>query len=284
MGGSPTAGSADTATGRTPDFNRPPVVEVAISVHFDELGGFKPLHFGLLWERLRDRYPKTEFYPAVGPTIELFDTKGAPNVAFRFDTNLPVGRCWYLNESGTELLQVQPDRVTLNWRKLDKDIDYPHYNNLKVRFQRELALVLAFFEEHSLGTFQPLQCELTYVNHLLQGDGWDSPKDLGQVVSLWSGGTSEEFLPAVEDVRFSCQYRMEERGVPRGRLHVELQSAQRASDRKRLLALHLVARGAPLAGSVDGVLGFTDLAHEWIVRGFAAITTKRMHKHWERIA
>ena len=283
MGGLRTSDPSHIATGRTPDFERPPVVEVAISVHFDELGGFQPVHFGLLWEQLRDRYPKTEYHPPVGPTIELFDVKGAPNVALRFDTTLPVGRCWYLNEGGTQLLQVQPDRVTLNWRKLDTAVAYPHYDALKLSFRSELALVLAFFEGHGLGTFQPLQCELTYVNHIVQGDGWDTTKDLSRVTSLWSGGTTEDFLPATEDVRFACQYRMEERGIPRGRLHVELQSALRTFDRKRLLALHLVARGAPLSGNVDGVLGFTDLAHEWIVRGFAAITTKEMHKHWGRI-
>jgi len=271
-------------TGKTPDFKRPPVVEVAISVHFDELGGFQPVHFGLLYERLKDRYPKTEYHAPVGPTIELFDAKGGPNVALRFDTSLPVGRCWYLNDTGTELLQVQPDRVTLNWRKLDKDIQYPHYDSLRSRFAKELELVLALFEEHDLGTFQPLQCELTYVNHIVQGDGWESPKDVGQVFTLWSGGTTEEFLPSAEDVRFASQYRIEAGGVPRGRLHVEMQSALRTSDKKRLLALHLVARGAPLSSGVGGVLGFADLAHEWIVRGFAAITTTRMHKHWERIS
>ena len=284
MGGLPTRGSSHTATGRTPDFKRPPVVEVAISVHFDELGGFQPVHFGMLYDRLKDRYPKTEYHPPVGPTIELFDTKGAPNVAFRFDTSLPVGRCWYLNEAGTELLQVQPDRVTLNWRKLDTDAAYPHYDALKVRFERELGLVLGFFEELGLGTFQPLQCELTYVNHIIQGDGWNAASDIGQVVSLWSGAATEDFLPPAEDVRFACQFRMDDQGVPRGRLHVELQSALRAIDRRKLLALHMVARGAPLSGNVDGVLGFADQAHTWIVRGFAAITTTRMHQLWGRIA
>ncbi len=276
-------GSSQTATQKLPDFQRPPVVEVAISVHFDELSAFQPVHFGLLWERLRNRYPRTEYHPPVGPTFELFDSKGAPNVGFRFETNLPVGRCWYLSNDGTELLQIQPDRLTINWRKLDTDATYPRYGTLRERLQREIDLLLEFAEEHGLGSFQPLQCEVTYVNHILRGDGWETAADLGNVLAIWSGKTTDSYLPAVEDVRLSCQYRMEEEGAPLGRLHVELQSAKRKSDQRELLALHLVARGAPTKTSKDGVLGFTDRAHEWIVRGFTSVTTPGMHKKWERL-
>jgi hypothetical protein len=271
------------AHGGLPEFERPPVTEVAISVHFDEIGAFQPVHFGLLWTRLGNRYPRTEYHSPIGPTIELFDGQREGNVAIQFHSELPVGRCWYLNEKGTELLQLQPDRLTLNWRKLDTDAVYPRYSHIRTRFAEELAIVAGFMEEMKLGFVRPLQCELTYVNHIPQGHGWDTPADLDRVTTLWAGSTSDGFLSGPAEVRFAAQYLIEDETQPRGRLHVELHPAQRAVDKSRLVALHLVARGAPIGATMDGVFAFSDLAHEWVVRGFTSITTKSMHELWGRL-
>jgi uncharacterized protein (TIGR04255 family) len=188
-----------------------------------------------------------------------------------------------LSDDKLRLIQVQPDRFVLNWRKLDTDTKYPRYENLKKAFQSELALFLGFVAEQELGGFEPTQCELTYVNHLAAGQGWQDLRDLAKVIAPWSGVTTEAYLPDIEDVGFAWQHRFDDDGSPIGRLHVQLQSAFRVSDGARLLNLQLLGRGAPLGDGLDGVLAFTDRAHEWIVRGFTAITTEHMHEVWERI-
>lgn len=214
--------------------------------------------------------------------VERFGTKGPERETLNIDPGFPVGRCWYLAEDAHRLVQVQQDRLILNWRRLDTDTEYPSYTTLREDFRRELDVLLAFIAEHNLGAFEPAQCELVYVNHLLAGRGWAARSELANVLAPWSGRTSAPYLPDLEDVRLSWQYRFEEAERPLGRLHVNLQSAVRTTDRLPLFALTLTGRGAPVGTGVEGVLGFTDRAHAWIVHGFTAITTERMHTLWER--
>ena len=148
--------------------------------------------------------------------------------------------------------------------------------------QPQLKVFLDFASELRLGDFDPTQCELTYINHLFAGQQWKTLGDLSELVSVWSGRTTDAYLPDPEDVRLAWQYRFEESAKPLGRLHVKVQSAFRTSDRLPVILLQLLGRGAPLGGGVDGVLAFADRAHEWIVRGFTSLTTDRMHAVWER--
>src|SRR5687768_4818226 len=106
------AGVIASAHGGTvlPRYTHPPVVEVAISVQFDELTQFELVHFGLLWERLRDRYPRTEHHPPLPALVELFSARGPQGASLRFEEGFPIGRCWYLSEDRLRLIQVQPDR------------------------------------------------------------------------------------------------------------------------------------------------------------------------------
>jgi len=266
-----------------PKYAKPPVVEVAMSVQFDELADFKLVHFGQLWNYYRERYPKTENHPPLGSVIELFGKQGPERATLSVESGYPVGRCWYKSDDALRLVQIQPDRFILNWRKLDTDVEYPSYATLRELFVKELNQFLVFVSEQELGDFTPTQCELTYVNHVPSRDGWSSRDELSNVLATWSNEPSRGFdLPPIEDLRFQWQYQFQELSKPLGRLHVHVHSAVRTSDRTPILVLQLTARGAPLGGDVGGVLAFSDRAHEWIVRAFTTVTTERMHKLWER--
>lgn len=265
-----------------PKYEKPPVVEVAISVQFDELAAFSPVHYGLFWERIRDRYPKTEHHPPLGSIMEVFGTQGVQSALMSIEGSFPLGRCWYLGENGQRLLQLQPNRFALNWRKLDADTAYPSYDTLRQLFQQELEEFLGFASDNGLGEFEPTQCELTYLNHFFAGREWHRKTDLGDVIARWCEPEASGYLPEIEDVRLAWQHRFEEEGVPLGRLHIQLHSAFRTSDRHPLLVLQLIGRGAPIGQGVEGVVGFADEAHAWIVRGFTEITTEKMHTLWER--
>ena len=43
-----------------PDFRDPPVVETVLSVQFDRLTAARTAHFGLYWNEVHERFPKTE--------------------------------------------------------------------------------------------------------------------------------------------------------------------------------------------------------------------------------
>jgi uncharacterized protein (TIGR04255 family) len=280
------AESQDTANAALlralPRYAKPPVVEVALSVQFDALSGFELVHFGQLWQRLRDRYPRTEHREPLNTVVELFGVQAPQRASLQLISGFPVGRAWYLSQDGLRLLQVQPNRFILNWRKLDTGSEYPSYETLKKSFHDELNVFLSFVAENSLGEFEPRQCELTYINHIFAGSGWATRSDLPQILTLWSGNSSEPYLPDLEDAQLAWQYRFDESGIPLGRLHVQLQSAVRQVDNLPLFILELTGRGAPIGSGIEGVLAFTDRAHEWIVRGFTAMTTEQMHAIWER--
>ena len=39
-------------------------------------------------------------------------------------------RLWLMNEEESRLLQLQQDRLVVNWRKLPSDTPYPHYQSI----------------------------------------------------------------------------------------------------------------------------------------------------------
>ncbi len=270
------------AHGPLPEFDRPPVAEVALAIAFEELPDFTSAHLGLIWQRFRTAFPRTEDHPPVEfpmelpPDVDQIDR--GPRLEF---LRKPKVRCWFLNEDGTQLIQLQSDRFIHNWRKQRADAPYPHYDAVRHSFVRELRTFEDYIAESRLGELKPKQCEVTYVNHIRPG-----PKPhtaVSQVVNLWCAQAGTQFLPSIEDARFSARYTLSNaQGKFVGRLNVSLQPAYMIENREEILNLTLVARGVPLEPTLEGALAFLDLGHEWIVRGFAEITTADMHRAWGR--
>jgi uncharacterized protein (TIGR04255 family) len=177
------------------------------------------------------------------------------------------------------VIQLQRDRFIVNWRKVVGDEIYPRYSSFKPRFVEEWKRFVQFLREEEIGEPIINQAEVTYVNHFDLGREWKSFADLPKVLSVWSGRGSTSFLPAPELVRLNNNYELPNQA---GRLHVALQPGIRRRDSKELLQLTLTARGKPDSSSLDGILNFFDLGHEWIVQGFTDLTTAEMHQLWRR--
>jgi len=240
----------------------------------------------LLWRKFRDRFPKIEEHAPLDPMMERFGVSGPPKPSVHFEMmrKPPVPRCWFLNEAGTELIQVQPDRFAQNWRKIEGDEDYPRYEHIRATFLKNLATFERFVHDEKIGELKPNQCELTYVNHIVSGPGWQHHGELGKILTLFETRYTEEFLPELEEARVSGAYLIPaSNGEPLGRLRFSIDSAFRRADNKPIMVLNLVARGRPDGTGTDGVMKFLDTGHEWIVRGFAAMTTAEMHKIWGRM-
>lgn len=71
-------------------------------------------------------------------------------------------------------------------------------------------------------------------------------------------------------------------GNPVGRLHINSQPAYRITDKNPMLVLKLTARGKPDGEGIESAIRFLNTGREWIVRGFASITSPRMHEIWRR--
>ena len=100
-------------------------------------------------------------------------------------------RLWLLNEESTELIQVQNDRFIKNWRKVGEKDQYPHYEPvIKPAFQRDFAEFQSFLNEENLGAIKVNQCEVTYVNHIVSGEGWQTLGEIHRIFTFWNQPTA----------------------------------------------------------------------------------------------
>lgn len=269
-----------------PEFVNPPVVEVALSVQFKRLANLRTPHLGVLWQEFRGRFPRIEEHAPLDAVVEKFGIPRAVKGVARIEMleTPPTPRCWFLDQAGNELIQVQTDRFVHNWRKIETDATYPRYRNLRATFETELKQFRDFVQREGVGDFVPNQCEVTYVNHLASGGTWKTHSELDRVITVMRRSFSDDFMSEPEDANLRLRFQIPGNDrQPAGRLHVTLDSAFRNSDQTPLIILTLTARGAPLGEGVDGTLAFMDLGREWVVRGFTSITTSEMHKEWGRL-
>ena len=267
-----------------PDFTDPPVTEVVLSLQFDPINGFDTPHHGLIWDLYRKKYPRTSTKETLGSAIEDFGLpKLSPSVQFKVVQQHDVPRCWFENLKGTELIQVQPDRFIFNWKSGKVGEKYPRYERVRARFRSHFKTFETFLKVNGLGKAVPNQCEVTYVNEIYPGKAWKTPGQLGRIFTVWSGRYSDTFLSKPEIVNFNHYQRiLSYEGMPIGRFHTSVESRIRISDGEPMLRFTLTARGAPLKPTKKAVFDFFNLGREYVVRGFASATTKKMHEVWGR--
>lgn len=263
-----------------PDYSNPPVIEVVCGVSFAPLEGFKAIHLGMFWERLKADFPDVQDHPPIITVIEHLGSPISPAPEMQFLDTLPLPRVWFLDETGNGIIQVQRDALLHNWRKLKPTDQYPRFRTVMGKFRDHLERFRAFVEEHSLGTIAPIQCELTYINHVVEGSFWSLGKPVGQLFPdfIWRN-LSERFLPNYEGANLRTAFRLPEEG---GRLHVSIQTGFRRASNEPLVILEMKARGIGKDRSLVALPKWFDIAHEWIVRGFRDLTSEKAQKDlWE---
>jgi uncharacterized protein (TIGR04255 family) len=265
---------------KLPDFERPPVTEVALSMQFEPLTDFRAIHLGLFWLFLgKDMFPETEEQPPLNP---MFERIGLPRTALAPRVQLlnipPLPRYLFISESGSEVLQVQSDRLTFNWRKRTESDLYPRYEYIAEKFRVYADKFELFLAAERIGKIKVTQAEVSYVN---QVEMVEAPGHLEKVVSIFSGAYSDEFLSDPEETHLSVRYPIRTDTGIAGRLYVECHPSG-ASESDTPIAMTLLARGKPAVSDLDGAMAFFDLARKWIVSGFTSITSKDMHIKWGR--
>ncbi|MHB8296844.1 MAG: TIGR04255 family protein [Acidimicrobiales bacterium] len=255
------------------DYDRPPVVEVVFATALRSLPVSVVDLSAFVLESLGEDYPlRTEQAPMRMP-VETFDETSqrlAPSLGLLAGW-APV-RLWLQSADQTRLVQLQRDWIACNWQKAGNHAPYPRYERIEAFFLQVWDDLSSFVDRHGQGSLVAEQCELTYVNHILPGAGvWENHGQLDRVIRL--AGVAGDFLPAPEVGQLGSRYRISADGRDVGRLHVQTLPGANPVDQRPLIQLNITARGAPLGEGRDGALAFFRLAHEWIVRGFAAVTT-----------
>ena len=262
-----------------PDFAAPPVVETVLGVSFLEVPQLTSTQIVRFWGRhLAEVLPSDAERSPYNVPVERFPAP-APReeMSVRLRVEPPPTRFMFSDDN--RLVQIQSDWFAYNWRKTPARPDYERYEAGRERFQSHLEQFSAFLDADLEARLQPVQCEITYVNHIALPGPTDGAGPLGAVLRDVQP-TAGAYLPEPHHAEFSSRYEMHAEDVV-GRLHVSARSAavDRDSDALRVV-LTLTARGAPPSGDLSGVLRFLDAGRVWIVRGFEDLSTSQMRERW----
>ena len=252
-----------------PSYKNPPIIEVVCGITFERLSEFKAPHLGLFWDKILLEFPKCEHAVPLGPIPAALAL-----------SHFPLPRIWFIHKNEDRVIQIQDDRFLYNWRRIRPDDVYPRFEKVMDGFKDNLQKFAKFVDEAGLGVVNPVECELTYINHIPGSQGWESVKDVGLVLPDLNWRSDEaRFLPDPVNMGWKALFDFEDKG----RLSVDLKQGTRKIDKQEILVLELKATGIGPDKSIDTVWEWYEMARKWIVCGFADLTGKKIQTEvWQR--
>ena len=250
-----------------PSYKNPPINEVVCGMRFDPPEKIRITHYGLLWEKFREEYPTIKHaQPLSSDKGMLIDTM----------TGLPLPRVWFINKTDDQLIQFQIDRFYYNWRR--RKNEYPRYHKIIGNFEKVFNIIIDFFNESEFGKLIPKEYELSYINHIPQGQGWNDISDHSKIFSdiVWNE-KKNRFLPNPNKLAWQTEFLLPKN---MGSLSVKLKQSIKIEDKIPLFVLELKAWGINSSQDKSTFREWFDLAHEWIVRGFTDLTESKIQHFW----
>ncbi|MGI4778025.1 MAG: TIGR04255 family protein [Janthinobacterium lividum] len=257
-------------------FERPPVVEVVLSVSFALPKPLQSAHIGLFWNEIKGDYPDMRDVAPLNLTLEG-TTTGITDAEVQVMQLPPLRRSWFVSADGRNLVQLQEDRFIYNWKRVDEKDAYPSYEKIFAEFSKEVERFIKFLDVQQLGDLSVLQLELAYVNHIEQKSDFLSADRM--FIDHYRNTSNHRFLPMPESFRWNSTYALPYRV---GRLHIVAQNARLSTTGESVIRVDLTARGLPVDTSLEDCKRWFDIAHTWITQGFADITSPDLHNSWGR--
>jgi uncharacterized protein (TIGR04255 family) len=253
-------------------FEAPPVMEVVFGVLFASLPSLRVPYVGAFWDLVRTDFPIVDEVPPLPAQLD-----GEPGFRIEIEVNPQLPRTWLKASDESALLQLQRDRFLYNWKRPGTHRPYPSYDHVMPRFEKYWALFASFVERERLGSIEVRQYELTYVNHIPRET---IPSRDPLFVDHIRDASRARFLPEPESYLYRTIYELPE-GM--GRLSVSAGTSRTPSGEEPI-RLDMTARGIAGGGKPERMRDWFNVAHDWIVRGFADLTTARMQNDvWRRI-
>jgi len=268
-----------------PNYNDPPVVEVAVSLLIEPPDGLTSAHLGAFWTECRDRFPKLSTCQPIPRSIEEFPVGGDwyPRSLRLGLSDVPEVRAQMTSDDEQWLRQFQVDRVAVNWRR--RSTPYPRYDAVLDAFRQAWYEWSEFVVRAGAAEPQPVQWEVAYVNRIPKGELWQTTSDWPSVLPRLLA----DIGPKAQDVRLTGmhgQWVWDHESRP-ARLVIEPRPIREGSagDNDATLMLFCTARGAlstPDGSSSkwDNVKQGIDLGREMIVRQFDAIVSEAAQRAW----
>ncbi len=259
-----------------PNYKNPPLIEVAVSIQFKDVNGFKAAYIGDLWNAFgRKAFPHTEDHP-------IIHTADGSSI-FQSDPYKEMPRTWFLNEEKTELIQFQRNRLVFNWRKTDDnpDASYKRYEYISQKFMSYLQILEKFVKDYLKEPLVYTGMELTYINNIPIAS-FGGIEKIGDCLKDIAWVMGKEYLPNPAKYKGAWNFELPDIN---GGMTANVQSLQQV-DGTPVLRLDLVAKGlytSPFDKGNNNMLKWYDKAHEYIVHGFEDLTTQKMQKIWKKL-
>lgn len=258
-----------------PEFDAPPVEEVALGIHFaTEVQLTLPdvIQLRSVWSEYSDIEEKGPL-----PPLPVSNPSG-PQIQIVMFPEPPLVRYVFQNPLHTRLIQIQRDRLVYSWRRQDEEGPYPHYQSIRPALEKSFAQLQELVAERDYGKLTIERVEVTYLNPIAVGTNSREVQRMAELIAPWSGEYSDSLLGEPAAATLMLTYALEEEEFSDGVLWISLGEAKRERDDKDVLLLRLTAHGKPL--DVDSPFASLDIAHEWVIRGFKSITSQDMHRQW----
>jgi uncharacterized protein (TIGR04255 family) len=259
----------NTTTQPTIKFENPPINEIVCGIRFNPIEQLQSGHFGILWQKFRHDFPKTEDHDLIAPiSQEDFEN---------FD-KLPLRRVWFIHRNENELVQVQRNRFLYNWRERKEGNEYPGYEKVINNFVRYLSLFQEFLVEENLGNIATKEYELTYIDLIPQGQGWENLGNLEKVFPNLLSLTGQG-IPSTNVRVINWQTILD---LPNGlgQLSIAIRSGQRKTNNQPLL---LIQTRALSKGQSESMQAWFDAAHTTITELFLNLVSSEIQKKfWGR--
>ena len=250
-------------------YKNPPIDEIVCGMRFDPIKQLQSGHFGILWQKFMPDFPKTEDQNLVGPV----SGKDLGN-----SDKLPLPRVWFIHENENELIQVQRNRFLHNWRKRRPEDEYPGYKKIVENFERYLACFQEFLVEENLGNLVAKEYELTYIDLIPQGQGWEKLSDLGKVFPNLLSTTKQELLST--DIRVVNWQTILDLPDKMGQLGLAIRSANRISNAQQIIHIEFSALSHR---PYQPMQAWYETAHNTIIQLFSnLVSTEIQEEFWGR--
>jgi len=254
------------ADARLPYYENAPLNELALGVHFEQLTGWQSRHVGQFWTELSKDFPLTEDQPPI------FEVAGGPR--FEILQLPPLRRTFLVSQDQNFVIQLQESRLLFNWRKRKPTDVYPRFGAVFEGFVERWGHFSDFVTREKAGNLKPVRYELTYVNHIEQGDRPVS-ETVEQYTRLFNfSSLRPRFLPPPTGINIVWTFPLPEQ---LGFAQANLSQGVRA-DGRAVLVLVMSCNGS--ASMKISLNDWFAVAHRWLSEGFKELTTEIAHREW----
>lgn len=266
------------------DFERPPVVEVVLGVQFVQ----PVVDLEVLAEfalAIRAEFPSREQVEPLPRASESFSRPpDAARIELRFGGG-PMPRTWFVGVDQRLLVQLQADRLTFNWRRVEPGDRYPHYAELRPKFDVIRGQLDDILKRSGREPATIDHVEVSYINELASVDepSGNTHPTLANMLTTVEDIEPDGFLPKPEDAGYMARFRIQSqdgRDEPAGRLIVSTDAAYRTIDQRPIYLLKLSANLVGTFTTREAVIDMLDLGRRWIVEGFLQLTTPEIQNTW----